>query len=327
MSNGSDFQVRIINFWKKHKKKIFIIIIIWLIIIVINQILKHRKPAEEKPSTTYTPHITVMGDGDEKVPEQYQKPIEDYVEKYFNYCNNGEYEKAYELISDECKKNYFPTLEGFTTYVNKIFQGKKKIYNIQGYSIVDNKYTYNIRILDDILANGTSEPFQIGGKTYENGYYYYEEKLIFTEENGELKLSIQYVGDSEPNIIMEDENFTVRILKKVADYESETYTVQIDNKTDNYIVISDGTQKNEITMNYGGREKEIKNQIATLYIRPHSFAVRELTFENYLDEGRTADTLKFNAVRVLKNYVVEKGTTQENLDEAVQLYSFEINMK
>lgn len=327
MSNRSDFQVKIINFWKKHKKKIFIIIVIWLIIIVINQILKHRKPAEKQPSTTYTPHTTVMGDGDEEVPEQYQKPIEEYIDKYFNYCNNGEYEKAYELISEDCKKNYYPTLESFKGYVDEIFKGKKKIYNIQSYSIVDDKYTYNIRILDDILANGTSESFELGGKTYENGYYYYEEKLIFTEENGELKLSIQYIDDTEPNIIVEDENFTVRITKKVADYESETYTVQIDNKTDNYIVISDGKQKNEITMNYNGREKNLKNKIANLYIRPHSFAVREFTFENYFDEGRTADTLKFNAVRVLKNYDVEKGTTQENLDEAVQLYSFEINMK
>ena len=72
------------------------------------------------------------------------------------------------------------------------------------YSIIDNKYIYSIRILDDILANGTTD-----------GYYYYEEKLILIEENNEFKLSIgEYIGDENPHILIEDDNMILEVTNK-----------------------------------------------------------------------------------------------------------------
>lgn len=316
MNYNSKFQVKVIDFWKKNKRKILIVIIIWLIIIIINSILKNRPEVIPAPSTTYTPHVSVM-DSDEEVPEKYQEPIEDLVETYFNYCNNGEYEKAYNLITEDCKKNNYPTLESFTGYVNEIFEGKKKIYNIQSYSIVNNNYIYSIRILDDILANGTTD-----------GYYYYEEKIILTEENGNMKLSIaEFIDEEEPNIVVEDDYMVIKILKKVVDYETETYTVEVTNKTDNYIVIADGSQNNEVKMNYNGTDESPTNQVTQLIVRPNSFRTQEIKFTNYYDDGKSANSLKFGAVRILENYDALKKTTQEDLDNAIKLYSLEIPLK
>lgn len=313
MNYNSRFIVKIIDFWKRNKRKIFIVIIIWLLVIIINNILKNRPEEIPLPSTTYTPHVSVL-DSNEEVPKKYQEQIENIVDTYFNYCNNKEYEKAYNLITDDCKKNNYPTLESFTGYINEVFEGKKKIYNIQSYSIVNNKYIYNIRILDDILANGTTD-----------GYYYYEEKIVLTEENGEMKLSIaEFIDEQEPNIIVEDNYIIVKILKKVVDYETETYTIEITNKTDNYIVIADGSQNNEIKMDYSGTEKSPEKQITQCVVRPNSFRTQEIKFTNYYDDGKSANSLKFGAVRVLKEYDSTLKTTQENLNNAIKLYSFNI---
>ena len=313
MKYKSDYIVRAIKFWRRNKRKILIILIAILIVFLINTILKNRPKQEDTPKTTYTPQKYVMNNNKE-VDEKVHEKVEDIIEEYFNYCNSGDYESAYNLITEDCKKNNYPTLESFKGYINEVFEGKKKIYNIQSYSNVDNKYIYNVRILDDILANGTTD-----------GYYYYEEKFVLTDENGEMKLSIaEYVEEKEPNIIVEDEYIRIKILKKVTDYSSETYTVQVDNKTDNYIVLYDGTQANEIKMNYNGTERAIQNNIANMVIRPNSFTVRELNFRNYYDDGQKATNLKFGAVRVLKSYDVSKGTTQEDLDSAIKLYSIEV---
>ena len=193
---------------------------------------------------------------------------------------------------------------------------KKKIYNIQSYSIVDNKYIYQIRILDDILANGTN-----------NGYYYYEEKFVITEDNGELKLSIaEYVEDEQPNILAEDNNMKVEITNVSKDYSTETYTIKVTNKTDKYIVISDNTYANEILLDLGEDTRRPNNtNIVYFYVLPNSITTQEFTFSKYYDSSLKAKKILFTNVRILKDYNWQTRTTQENIDNAVELYAFQIN--
>lgn len=306
-------RLKFMRFWKKNKKKIFIIFIIWLIVIIINYILKNMPEKIEPPSISYTPHVTVLTE--EEVPEKYQEPIENLVDTYFNYCNNKEYENAYNLITDECKKNVYPTLEQFIGYIDHVFEGKNKIYNIQSYSITDNKYVYNLRILDDILANGTTD-----------GYYYYEEKIILIEENGEMKLSIgEFIEQVEPNITVEDDYLEIKIVNKVVDYETETYTVEFRNKTDKYIVIADNSQNNEVVLNLGGETRKPQNlNYGNVIIFPNSSKTATFIFNEYYDNGKTAESLMFGAIRVLNEYDALEGTTQENLDNAVKLYGLNL---
>lgn len=319
----NDFIVKAIGFWKRNKKKILIIFIIWVIVIIINNIIKNRPKEIENPRTTYTPETTVMNENI-TVPKEKHNTISEIIEKFITFCNNKQYEEAYNMISEDSKASDYTSLEVFKKYVDYIFGDKKKIYNIQSYSVVNNKYIYNVRIMDDILANGTSEPFLYNGEYYD-GYYYYEEKFVLTEENGEMKLSIgEKIENSKKDIIVEDDYIVARITDKSTDYESETYTIQIDNKTNNYIVISDGAQNNEVVMNYDGLELTPENQYASIVIRPNSFVVRELKFGKYYDDGRNATALKFGAVRVLKKYDFNKKTTEEDLKDAVKLYAFEI---
>ena len=312
MGYYTNLRVRLINFWKKNKKKILIGLIILLIVIIINNILKNRPETIQMRTISFKPHESIVNN--QEVPEKEQKQIENIVDKYFNFCNNKQYEEAYNLITSDCRKAYYPTLESFKSYVDYVFEGKKKIYSLQSYSVVDNTYIYQIKILDDFMANGTSD-----------GYYYYEEKLVLKEENGEMKLSIgEFVNQDNPNISVEDDYMKIEILERLVDYEKETYKIKVTNKTDDkYIVIADGTQSNEVKLNLGTR-KDDPDKPVTITVRPGAFRVQEITFTNFYDNGKTSQGIYFGSVRILNSYDHSVGTTQENLDTAVKLYSIEI---
>ena len=317
----TDFRIKSYNFFKKNRRKIIIILSIWAVIIMIEYYLRtHPKPIIlNEPLTTYKPYVPVMGtDEEEKVPEQYQEPISNLIDEYFNYCNTGEYEKAYSLITEECKAKNYPTLDQFKAYVNTVFEGKKKIYNIQSYSIVDNKYIFNVRILDDILANGTSD-----------GYYYYEEKFVMIEENGEIKLSIaEYVGDENLNITVEDANVKIEVVNKSVDYETVTYKLKVTNKTDKYIVFAYNTSVKEIELYVNGEMRANNNDhFAYFYAVPNTTVTQELQFNKFYDEKAEDEKITLKNVRIFNDYDWKVGTTQENLDNAVEVYTIEVPLQ
>ncbi len=333
MDYWTNLRIKMIHFGKKNRRKIIIVaLVIWVIIIIRNYMLVNQPLEIPEPSTTFKPHTVVMDaesqisnnnhnssmSEEKQVPEKYQKPIENLIDTYFNYCNNGQYEDAYNLLTEDCKNVNYPTIEQFKGYIDEVFNHKKKIYNIQAYSIVKNKYIYNVRILDDILATGTTD-----------GYSYYEEKFVLTEENGEMKLSIaEYIGNEDVNAKVEDDYMIIEVLDKSIDYETETYNVKITNKTDNYIVISDGKQKNEILLDLDGETRTPKNMIiSSFFIPPNTEITKDIQFTKFFDDNTEASKITFGAIRILKSYNWQQGTTQEDLDSAIKLYGLQVSLQ
>ena len=125
------FRLKVRNFFKKYAKVIIFLLIIWLIIIFVNTFLSNNT-FKDFERTTYNEHEAIL-DSSTKVPEKLRQPINETVDTYFNYCNNKQYEEAYSMISDDCKKVYFPTIDRFKEYVDLVFN-EKKIYYLQNYS-------------------------------------------------------------------------------------------------------------------------------------------------------------------------------------------------
>lgn len=303
-----NIRLKIRDFFKKHKKKIAIVIIIFGIVIAINRFLATH-PEVETPKTTYEPHSPVMDETDD-VPEKYKEPINNLIDNYINYCNNKEYENAYNLLSNEFKSKYCKTLDEFKSYVDELYN-EKKIYNIQNYSNVNNVYVYRIRLLEDILATGTT-----------NGYEYKEEKIAIKEENGVLKLALNgYIGEEQIGIIAEDEYMKINIVKKDVKYDTETYTIEFTNKTNNYIRLADNTESNEILLQLPNDKRNAKNlQNGNIIILPNYTYTREITFDKYYDSGENATALILNAIRVLPEF-------SSNIENAIKLYSLTINLQ
>lgn len=313
MNYYTNLRLKAIDFWKKNKKIILICLIIFLIVIIINNILKRLPKDNFTPSISYKPHISVVND--KEVPEKYQKPIENLVDTYFNYCNNKEYDKAYDLLSEECKNAIFPDLDSFKQYVDLVFGDRKKVYTLQNYSIVDNVYIYDLKITNDYMADGTS-----------NGYETYYEKVVLTEENGTFKLAVKkFISQNNPKISVEDEYMRVEILEKNVNYDKITYKLKVTNKLDDkYIVIADGKQNNEVRLDLGVRKDAPDNVITGFVINPGSFRYQELQFSELYDNELEIKAIYFGAVRILNEYDYSVGTTQENLDSAVKLYSAQV---
>ncbi len=97
------------------------------------------------------------------------------IDKFISYCNNKDFVDAYDLISEDCKNQIYPTLKDFVNnYCNKIFK-TSKIYEMQNWK---NK-TYRIKLYDNPMETGTE-----GNGEFIEAYF------TIVEKNGKILLSI-----------------------------------------------------------------------------------------------------------------------------------------
>lgn len=308
-------RLKVNDFFKKHKNKIILIIIVWTIIIAINYLMKYWNE-NKPPMTTYEPNKAVMDES--TVPSRLQEPINNLISQFVNYCNDKDYEGAYNLIDDECKDALYPSIEIFKLYVDNIYN-TKKIYNIQNFSNVGKNYIYEVRILDDIMATGTNG----------SGYIYYEEKFVMKDTKNGLKMCIGgFVDKEELNIVAEDEYLKFNIEYKLVDYETETYAVTITNRSQYPIILQDDTVSNEIELNIETQKRTARNLTGNLImINPRDTQTFNITFTKFVDDGNEPIELIFNAVRVLNSYSGNKDLREQEVENAVDKYSLNIKLQ
>lgn len=311
MNLNARITLAIRNFFRKYGRLIVIAFVIWLIIFIINQYLKNR-PEETKIESAYKPDSPVIDDGG-SVPKKYQDQVNSTIDTYFNYCNNKEYEKAYDMLTEDCKEYLYGDLSLFTQYVDNIFTSKK-IYNLQNYSNVDGVYIYDINILDDIESTGTT-----------GGYDPYKEKIAIRLENNEFKISNQgFIETEEYNIVTEDDYIRVTVISKDVSYRREGYNVVIQNKTDKYIDIIDNSLSGEVTLNLGDQKRKVTNYSnAMLVLNPNSTTDAVFIFDKFYDDQKTPTQLSLENVRILDSYSIGMENTSE---QAGRLYSYNIDL-
>ena len=311
----TSFRLRIANFFRKHKRTVFGILLAWVIIIFINDFFKNNS-FESFQRTTYSPNTPVIDTTGQTVPDNLKQPINTLVDTYFNYCNTKQYDKAYAMLSQECKNIYYPTLQDFKDYVDLVFN-ENKVYYMQNYSNYNNVYIYRIRIMEDILKTGL---------TGESDIQYYEEKIAISQDaSGKLWLSIREFITTEPmDVVYEDDYMKVRVLQRDVFYENETYTVEVKNKSDYIMVLADGTENPEMALQVGSSTRAPNDSNLYVVIQPGETQTFTVNFTKFYDESSQSTGLTFNAVRVLKTYSGSPATKQYELDNAVKLYSAQV---
>lgn len=315
MNYWLDIRLKVSRFFRKHKRKIIIILIIWSIIIMINYYLKYRQKVI-LPQTTYEPHSPVI-DKTDKVPEKLKEPISNLIKDFVENCNNKNYDAAYNLLSEEYKTRYYSSIDKFKKHVDEMFPNKK-IYNIQDFSNLNNTYVYRVRLLDDILTDGTTD-----------GYSFTEEKYVLKEENGNLKISLDgYCGSQNLDIEVEDEYMEIKINKKYITYDETSYVITIRNKTNNFILISDKETYN------GAIQLKLPNDTRTakymansnFVILPNETKTEEFQFTEYFDDKQEPTNLLLNSIRILPKYTGDEEKAQEENENAIKLYSLSIDL-
>lgn len=298
------------NFFRKYAKLIIFALIIWLIIIFVNTFLSNNT-FKKFERTTYNEHEAII-DSSATVPEKLKQPINETVDTYFNYCNSKQYEQAYSMISDDCKKVYFPTLERFKEYVDLVFN-ENKIYYLQNYSNYNGIYIYRMRIMEDLMATGL---------TGKDELYFYEEKIALKEENGKISLSLrQLITVEDMDEIYEDAYVKIWVEERSVFYEQETYKLRVKNKTSNTVVLADTQEKKEILLQVGTENREANNDNLNVVIYPDETKEYTLRFTKFFDDENQSKGLVFNAVRVLPQYSGFGELKAYEISKAEKLYS------
>jgi len=312
MNWNAKFEIKVANFFRKNGRIILIIAVIWILLIFVNNWLANR-PEEEKNLTAYDADDTIM-DFSGSVPNAYKEKVKQTIDDFFNYCNDKEYEKAYNMLTDAAKSYlYDDSLETFKKYVDLTFD-KKKIYTLQNYSNATNMYMYTIKINDDLETTGAT-----------GGYDSYEEKWIVERTNGEYYISNQgYIGRNYTTYVAEDEYMKVEITSIDIGYSKKAYNMTIRNKSDYYIVLYNGELSSEIVLQVNDTTRASVNTAGSTYVLlPETTNEVELIFESFYDESETIQSLRFNAVRLLED--ASHGFDEIN-DYIYKTYSFNINL-
>ena len=301
----TDFRLKIRHFFRKNSRILLIVISIWVIVFIINRFLKNYEP-EKELQTTYEPHQSVMDPG-KKVPESVSNPIEDMIEEYMGYCNEGNYQKAFNMLSPACQEYSFQnSVENFMAYILDKMPNEKK-YAIQDFSNEGNTYIYQLKFTDDILATGLTNTV----------YQYNEEKMIFKKQkDGSITMAVgNFVDYGDIKNIFENDYIKVDVKNVIKYYTMEAYTVKITNRTDNTVVISDGNEGSEISLKFESDETRnwLDNGDVKIVLEPGESSTYTFEFRKFYDSKDDSQSLIFNSVRVMENY---SGT--DNVSEEVQ---------
>lgn len=306
-------RLKIRNFFKDNKKKIIIIFLVWLLIFMINFLLGIRTEPIVL-NTTYTPSTSVL-DSASEVPEEDHATIIDILDTYINYCNNGEYENAFNMISESCKEKAFDNdINNFIEYIDLIFTENKR-YSVQNYSNYDDTYIYSVKIFNDILASGLTE----------EEYAYYEEKFAMVKEGDEIKLNVgDFIDEVEIKRVVEDDYSKIRILSKAVFYDHEEYLVKITNKTDYTMVISSVYEGNEVLLDLGNITRPMSNSSLEIVLKPGETKEFGIKFSKFVDESEEPQALILNKIRILESYSGNEENAEEENENAIKLYSLTI---
>lgn len=244
---------RIIRMWNQNRREIIIIalgvVFFFVIIQILNQMAKTQN--EQKRNNTIIQNTeklptTSIITGDE-VSEEKTKTNVELIENFVEACNVTDIEKAYELLSDECKEVLFPTEQYFiANYYNVIFKVERTI-KIENYKNSSNVNTYLVTFYEDNISTGNVSSSD-----------YYRDYISIDKETQKLNINSLILA-KEINTQAEVDGISISVEKQEIYKDYEIYTIKAENKTDKTVLIdTQSSSKNIYIMN----SNNIKNNVS-----------------------------------------------------------------
>ena len=232
----------LIRMYNQNRIKIWIIVIGIIIAITLVQIInnavkennieKNRnliaQEQEKYNNQKYTNESKSMVSGG-VVSESKQNTYGNLIDEFFTYCINKEPEKAYDLLSSDCKKVLYPSEKIFETlYYNEKFNGNKK-YSFQSWSS-SSEYIYLVKIYDNMLATGKDN----------TSNYLQDYVTIVDEGNSNYKISISSFIEIEPiEKSVSKDGISILIKESYVYMDYQVFNIEVSNTTNNTISLVD----------------------------------------------------------------------------------------
>lgn len=193
-------------------------------------------------SNVYKPQETVISGGN--ISNKTQEENSNIINNFVNYCNNGQYTNAYNLLTNECKTLMYPTVEDFTqNYVKSRFT-KKRAADIQSW-YNDTVDTYKVKFVEDILSTGNA-----------NSTGTIEDYITIVTQNGESKLNVNgYICRKTMGATSTNNGITISLVSKDMYMDYEVYNIQITNNTENSILLDSKQNTDTVYLKNGSGNK------------------------------------------------------------------------
>lgn len=243
--------------------------------------------------------------------------FEEFIKNYVGYCNNRNYVAAWNLVSKECKDNFFGNdYDLFVDYVKQKFNGNTKRYAIQDYSNVDGKYIYNVKIFDDFLATGLTN----------SRYGFQEEKFTISyDKDKNLVCSVgNYMGTEKLNYMASNDYMRVQVTEAIQKYSFIIYKMNFINRTNHIIVIKDSLEEGtEVGLAMGNEIRSTTDE-TTIVLEPGETKTIMLSFEKFYDIKRDPTGIVLSSVRIMDNYTGNPETAEAEIENAIDKFSMTI---
>ena len=314
---------RIVRLWNQHRKGFILIIgaFVFLIIVIqiLNQMAKDTRLEKESINANVSlyeqaieeqdlPIKASVDDAKTDVETAKENVIE--IDEFVEKCNNGEISEAYNMLTDYCKEELFPTEELFKKgYYNTRFD-KKRMTDIKSYKNEDNRYTYLVKFYEDLLSTGQ----RIGSN-------FYQEYITVDKNSTNGKLNIKnLVYKKSINKEKENEGIIVTVLSQSIYQDREKYEVKIENTTDKAILMNTKEKGDAIYLVGKNGElytSDIFETADSLYaIYPHMYRKYDLSFEKKYGSTIEAKGIAFTDI-VSDSEIYEQN--QENMKERLTI--------
>ena len=227
----------------------------------------------------------------------------DTINQFAQLCNEGNVNAAYNMLSDECKEDVYPSLDSFSNnYYNAIFNGQKK--NILVENWVNN--IYKVTFENDALSTGI----------YTEEGTIQDYITVESNENNELRLNVNnYIERKEINKTYTDSsNISITVLRNDTYMDYETYTYSITNNTNNTILLDDkiSTDNMYIQDENGNQYTAYIHELSEAQLTVTPGETKEVTIKYYSRYGSTKNITQVVFNRIILNYneVAVRQTTR-----------------
>lgn len=298
---------RFIRYWNQNRKKILITILIVtfaiLLIKTINYILGQQTPEITNSVNTLIEDSSIPTESvitGQTLHTETTNINMDIIKKFINFCNSGNYEDAYGLLSNACKEEVFRTVDEFKlNYYDEIFD-TEKTYELELWYSNSGDYTYRIIYYENnILSTG-----QINSS--EN----VEDYITVVREDGNIKVNINgFISKEVINESVTRPEVEITVNERLSYRSYEIYSVTVKNNTDKDIKISDENNSNDICLvdNNQTEYDSVINEIPTidLQINPYSSKTINIKFNKMYGEYRKIEQMLFKNIML---NIDENGT-------------------
>lgn len=312
----------VIRFWNRNRKMVIfgVIVLVFLIIIVhvLNDVVRNKNIEKEQNRVELTeeekklPTKSTIGADD--VPLEQTKENVTEIDEFIEKCNNGDSLAAYNMLTDACKEEIFPTLETFEDGYRSIIFATKRIADISNFTSDNNRYIYLVKFYEDSLTTGQTQ----NTNTYQD--YITIDK---NSENGKLNLK-GLIYKKEINKESEKNGIKIIVESQVIYKDNEKYNLRIENATNKTIAINTGERTKSIYVigsNNVTYNSNIVELASSLYQIPsYMYRTYNLSFRKSYSAGVKTIGMVFSDI--VDNYELYKQNTEEEKDKTIITVSF-----